>query len=90
MTQAEVPLEQAIENWNKKAKEAQKESWEGKNNDYKNMLDEIFRGAGKNYYKGRDFEPTTRERSIDSYDRSKDNYYKDRYPDRYEDKEARH
>lgn len=54
------------------------------------MLDEIFRGAGKNYYKGRDFEPTTRERSIDSYDRSKDNYYKDRYPDRYEDKEARH
>ena len=43
-------MEEVIDNWNKKNTEANKERRDNKS-DFKNKLDDLFKGAGKNYYR---------------------------------------
>ena len=43
-------MEEVIDNWNRKNTEANKERRDNKS-DFKNKLDDLFKGAGKNYYR---------------------------------------
>lgn len=83
LNQPDATLESVIDDWNAKNNKANKDRKEEKL-DYKGRLDELFRGAGKSYYR-KDYDRTfSRERSPEykesrysgdhHYSRSRDHY----------------
>ena len=76
LEQPNMSLEEAIDSWNKKNAELNKEKKMNKV-DYKTRLDEMFKGAGKCYHREDLKRPLSRERSSEHRESrySSDRYY---------------